>query len=130
VNSIILNPGSPMNERLRRAAREWIDSGRSAANLPTGTAFFLAQCWLYGSDARERRSPAFRAEIQEYVDAAKTSLGGEAGWNALLNEKAFCSHCHMSFHLENIGICADCLEYVCPSCKSAHAGRCGGEVVG
>ena len=60
----------------------------------------------------------------------KAALGGEAGWNALLSEKAFCAHCHMSFHLENLGTCADCLEYVCPSCKSAHGDKCSGEVVG
>lgn len=130
MNAIILKAGSPMQQRLQTAAAQWIASGRPAGELPTGTAFFLAQCWLFSSGAHRQESPLFRPEVAEYVAAAKAALGGEAGWNALLSEKAFCSQCHLSFHLENLGICADCLEYVCPSCKAAHSARCCGEVVG
>jgi hypothetical protein len=130
VNSILLKSGSPMRQRLQIAAAEWIASGRHAERLPTGTAFFLAQCWVFSSGAHKPVSPLFHSDVAEYVAAAKVALGGEAGWNSLLNEKAFCSCCHMSFHLENLGICADCLEYVCPSCQAAHSGGCSGEVVG
>jgi hypothetical protein len=130
VNSIILKPGSPMRQRLQTAAANWIASGRPAEGLPTGTAFFLAQCWLFSRGAHKPESPLFRPEIAEYVAAGKAALGGDAGWNSLLNEKAFCSHCHMGFHLENLGICADCLEYVCPACRAGHGGSCPGEVVG
>jgi hypothetical protein len=130
VNSIILKPGSPMHRRLQTATAQWIDSGRPAEGLLTGTAFFLAQCWLFSSGAHQPESPLFSPDIAEYMAAGKAALGGETGWNAMLHEKVFCSHCRMSFHLENLGICTDCLDYVCPACRTGHGDRCSGEVVG
>jgi hypothetical protein len=130
LNSIILKPGSAMNARLQRASKLWTASGRDRSFLLDGTAFFLAQCWLYSSGARHTGSPLFHQEISDYVAASKTALGGEPAWNAMLNERGECTHCLMSFHLENMGICTDCLNYVCPSCKSQHAAKCVGEVVG
>lgn len=51
-------------------------------------------------------------------------------WNAILRERDWCSQCHMSFHLENLGMCTECLEYVCGACNEAHGKKCAGEVVG
>lgn len=119
-----------MKERLQSAALQWIESGRLPRCLLTGTAFFLAQCWLYSNGAHHPDDPLFQQDTLDYVEASKADLGGEAGWNSLLNHKAVCSHCAMRYHLENMGICADCGEYVCPSCKPRHGEKCSGEVVG
>lgn len=118
-----------MKERLQSAALQWIESGRQQRYLLTDTAFFLAQCWLYASGAHQPQDLLFDQDAFDYVEASKAELGGEAAWNSLLNHKAVCSHCAMSFHLENMGICTDCTEYVCPSCKASHGKKCGGEVV-
>jgi hypothetical protein len=130
MNSIVLSRGSAMDERLHRAARQWTSAGRDPALLLGGTAFFLAQCWLYSSGAHQTESPLFRQEVADYVAASKTALGGEAAWNAMLNQRAGCTHCMMTFRLENLGICADCTGFVCPSCKAIHTAKCPGEVVG
>jgi hypothetical protein len=129
VNSIILKPGGSMREKLECAARLWLASGGSADRLLTGVAFFTAQCWLSSIGNDLAHGPRSDKTIADFVAASKAAIGGEAGWNALLAEKTFCSVCHMSFHLENIGICTGCMEYVCGACQAAHNG-CGGEVVG
>ena len=119
-----------MLERLQDAALQWIESGRQQGRLLTDTAFFLAQCWLYSSGAHQPEDPLFHQDTLDYVEASKAALGGEAGWNSLLNHRAVCTHCVMSYHLENMGICTDCAKYVCPSCRPKHGQRCRGEVVG
>lgn len=119
-----------MKERLQGAALQWIESGRQPRYLLTETAFFLAQCWLYSNGAHQPDGPLFHQDTFDYVEASKAALGGEAGWNSLLNHRAVCSHCAMRYHLENMGICTDCAEYVCPSCKPRHGEKCSGEVVG
>jgi hypothetical protein len=130
MNYIILRAGSNMHERLRSAAGQWIASGRDRSRLLSGTAFFLAQCWLYSSGAFKTGSPLFEKVVSDYVAASKAALGGEEAWNAMLTQRESCRHCSMSFHLENLGICADCFEYVCPSCRPAHAAGCRGELAG
>jgi hypothetical protein len=124
MNSTILKPGVPMGERLQEAARLWTKSGRDPASLLNGMAFFLAQCWMLPA-----RGP-FSQELADYIAASKEALGGESGWNAMLQQRAGCSQCHMSFHLENLGMCTECLEYVCGACQAAHGKKCAGEVVG
>ncbi|HEX7286877.1 MAG TPA: hypothetical protein VF532_11890 [Candidatus Angelobacter sp.] len=130
MNSIILKPGVPMRERLEEAARLWAKSGRDPIALVNGMAFFLAQCWMYASGAYQPANPSFSPEIAEYVAASKEALGGESGWNAMLQQKAWCSQCRMTFHLENLGMCTECLEYVCGACQEAHGKKCAGEVAG
>lgn len=128
-NALILKPGRPIRDRMQDAARQWLAGGRSSGLLPTGLAFFTAQSWLYSSGSYKPESPGFNPDVCDFVAAAKEALGGDAGWKAMLHEKAFCSHCHMSFHLENIGICTGCMEYVCGACRVQH-GDCVGEIVG
>ena len=128
-NATILTLGRPMQVRLQAAARQWLNAGRKTDDLLTGIAFFMAQCWLSSSGSYKPENPGFDPAVCDFVAASKAALGGDAGWNTMLHEKAFCSHCHMSFHLENIGICTDCSEYVCSACRSRH-GSCSGEIVG
>ncbi len=118
-----------MRERLGAAARLWLESGRRAESLLTGVAFFAAQCWLLSTRNDQPQASGFDPAISDFVAASKAAIGGEAGWNAMLSERAFCSECQMSFHLENIGICTGCMEYVCGGCKWIHK-SCDGEVVG
>lgn len=119
-----------MKDRLETAARLWTESGRDPQGLLSGTAFFLAQSWIYAIGSYRPENPLFRQEVADYVAASKAALGGEAGWNAMLRERVWCSECFLSFHLENMGMCTECLEYVCPPCKAAHVSKCVGEVVG
>lgn len=128
-NAMILNPGRPLRERLESAARQWLASGRDADCLLTGVAFFMAQCWLYSTGAYKPESAASDEDVSDLVEASRAALGGEAGWNAILSAKEYCSECHMSFRLENLGICTECATYVCGACRGKHA-RCPGEVVG
>jgi hypothetical protein len=127
-NPIILDPGRPMRVRLEAAARQWTDTGRGAEGLLTGTAFFMAQCWLCASSGHPPQSSVSQ-DVRDFVAAGKAALGGDTGWNSLLSEKDFCRECHLSFHLENLGICTGCAEYVCGACREKHT-RCAGEVVG
>lgn len=128
-NATVLSPGRPLRERLEIAARNWIDSRRGADELITGTAFFMAQCWLLAHDGEQPGSSTVDQDSRDFVAASKAALGGEAGWNSLLSQRDSCRECHMSFHLENLGICTGCAEYVCGACREKHA-CCGGEVVG
>ena len=128
-NSVILKPGRPMRDRLEIAAKEWLAAGRSADWLLTGAAFFMAQCWLYSSGAYKPESATSGEDITDLVEASRTALGGEAGWNAALSERESCHECHMTFRLENLGICTECAGYVCGGCRAKHT-RCNGEVVG
>ena len=121
--------GPAMKERLESAARRWRESGRVPHLLLGGKEFFAAQCWLNAHQICPPESTASCQEINDFVLACKVGIGGEAGWNAMLNEKTFCSACGMSYHLENIGICTSCMQYVCGSCSATH-NVCGGEVVG
>ena len=118
-----------MRERMQAAARLWRDAERSADYLPTGAGFFMAQCWLYSSGCHKPENPGFDPVVCDFVAAGKAAIGGDAGWQAMLHKKVFCSHCHSTFHLENIGICTSCIEYVCGACRSQHGG-CEGEIVG
>jgi hypothetical protein len=118
-----------MKERLHTSARRWLESGRDASLLLTGKEFFAAQCWLNANPIDSPESAAAHHNMDDFVRACKAGIGGEAGWNALLWEKTFCSGCGMSYHLENIGICTGCMQYVCGGCGSKHQ-NCGGEVVG
>ncbi len=118
-----------MRERLQAAAQQWLASGRNVDCLLTGVAFFMAQCWLYSSGAYKPESTVSGEEVSDFVDASRASLGGEAGWNAMLSAKDYCSECHMSFRLENLGICTECAKYICGACRGKHT-RCPGEVVG
>ena len=40
MNSIILKPGSPVQQRLQKAATQWIASGRPAEHLLSRNSFF------------------------------------------------------------------------------------------
>ncbi|HYL92966.1 MAG TPA: hypothetical protein VEW69_07390 [Alphaproteobacteria bacterium] len=114
----------PVHDNLRAAARRWIAAGRNPDLLLTGREFFMTKCWMDSSSGAD-----IELQVREFVAASKAALGGEAGWLAMLHEKEFCSGCGMSFHLENLGVCTGCGQYVCGGCKAGHAG-CPGEVVG
>lgn len=128
-NRLVLAAGAPMLEKLRAAAMEWQGSGRSPQRLLTGKALLVSQCWLYGTGNDKPEGPAFDKSISDFVEASRTAIGGEAGWNALLSEKDECPGCRLVFHLENIAICTGCMEYVCGACQSNHR-NCAGEIVG
>ena len=130
VNDLVLQPGTPLRQRLLAASRGWMEADRDARRLLTGTAFFLAQCWLNSSGAWRPGSPGFDRTIFDYLAASREALGGDAAWHALLAQKEFCSRCGLRYSLENLAICADCLQYVCPSCTPAHQSSCPGELVG
>jgi hypothetical protein len=118
-----------MRERLHLDTMRWLESGRDPGLLLTGKDFFAAQCWLNANPIHPPASAASCRSMNDFVLASKVAMGGEAGWIAMLNEKTICSVCGMSYHLENIGICSSCMQYVCGACRRSHA-TCGGEVVG
>lgn len=47
----------------------------------------------------------------------------------MLSQNDSCRECHMSFHLETLGICTGCAKYVCGACQEKHI-RCSAEMVG
>ena len=76
-----------MKERLENAARRWCESGRASHLLLGEKEFFAAQCWLNAHQIYPPESTATFQEINDFVLACKAAIGGEAGWNAMLNER-------------------------------------------
>ncbi|HMF91318.1 MAG TPA: hypothetical protein VKL40_11800 [Candidatus Angelobacter sp.] len=89
----------------------------------------MAQCWLNSRGGERIERGNLGPDIVELVAASKVALAGDVGWHSLLSQRDFRRECRMSFHLENLGICTGCAEYVCGACRERHT-RCSGEVVG
>jgi hypothetical protein len=128
-NAVILDPGRPIRERLEAAARQWVESGRGSDALLTGSAYFMARCWLNSRSGTRLENDNVSQNARDFIAAGKAALGGETGWNSLLAQRESCRECNMPFRLENLGICTACAEYVCGACRRKHTG-CAGEVVG
>ncbi|MFJ1865001.1 hypothetical protein ACIOD1_10250 [Streptomyces sp. NPDC088097] len=44
-NEAVLDGGRPIEERIDRLARAWVEDGRARDHLVTGTAFHAVYCW-------------------------------------------------------------------------------------
>lgn len=119
-NDIVLQPGD-MWEKLESAVRHWNKGGRTAAGLLSGLAYFAAQCWVYTEGIYKVDSPKYSPSITGFIHASREFIGGDAGWNEMLRERAVCSTCRTAYKLENIRVCAGCLRYFCYKCG---AGGC------
>lgn len=110
-----------MEQRIAQLHEEWVRDGRGSDQLLSGKAFFAVYSWYVGRRA-DHDSP-----WSEYVTASYDLLGGSAGWDAMLRERAVCQSCHDTYRLENIGVCTGCMRYSCYACEP-HA-SCSGEIV-
>src|SRR5437899_8088152 len=73
-DTIVLQRGSSVQDRLQTATRRWRESGRAADHLLTGAAFFMAQCWLYASGRREPQ-PGFQSGSQRLCRGQQDGAG-------------------------------------------------------
>ncbi|WP_412543278.1 hypothetical protein R8Z50_12635 [Longispora sp. K20-0274] len=125
VNGTILDPAVPFDRRLPLVVDRWRATG---GHLVTGKAFFLVYCWFLKHGHAGRSALAGSPDVREFVAAALAAVGGGAGWDATLRERAYCG-CGSTNRLENMSICVDCASYQCWECAPGHAGP-GHEVVG
>ncbi|MGW6914887.1 hypothetical protein ACWGB8_13910 [Kitasatospora sp. NPDC054939] len=116
-NAVLLATGRPFAQRVAAAARAWEEAGRGADPLPHGPAFFALYCWH--QEQQRHAGPAAGAPA-DYLHAAYRGIGGAAGWDTLLAERAYCD-CHgVRWRLENLAVCVGCLRYRCYEAE----GRC------
>ncbi|MFF1907659.1 hypothetical protein [Kitasatospora sp. NPDC058218] len=120
-HSLLRTAGTPFADRVGELVRAWEADGRDPGLLVTGRPFFALYCWHLQTS---RGSREHDAATTAYVASAHRAIGGAAGWNAVLSERAHCS-CHGErWRLENLSICLGCLDYVCyqldgPCCAGA-----------
>ncbi|WP_405578386.1 hypothetical protein [Streptomyces sp. NBC_01092] len=124
-NSVILDETeNPFEERVSRLVTAWAARDRGQDWLVTGRAFFALYLWWWHDNKR-----LAGALTQAYVEHSYEFIGGEAGWVALLSQRARCACHNETWHVENISICLNCLRYQCYQAPR-ECGGCGGHIVG
>lgn len=129
-NRIMFNINLSMEERLKKAMGVWKRYGKKSEYLLTGEAYFAAQCWVYTHGIYKKDATGYNGDINDYVTQSRHIIGGDAGWDDMLNERASCRNCSQSWRKENIKYCVKCMNYVCMRCSTAHFENCNEPLVG
>lgn len=147
---------------MQQRVQQWKESGKKRGFI-SGRAIFAARCWWYNNGLYNKDHELYDPELEEYIRAStafavnalnppsrfpffrfrrnESQSNDSDNWGQLLRGRENCATCGTSYSLENLGICTDCLQYVCcgnsygnrwrsgVSCAQQHA-NCDGTIVG
>lgn len=104
----------------RPADMTWLRTA-AAENRPlTARQAVAARCWL---DRHQEEAGA----LKPYVERALERFGGYDRALAMRDE---CDLCREGWRIENLRLCAECQETLCPNCQRRACLACGAEMVG